>query len=79
MWEDLTDDSSQPSEEAIVFNEGDQVVIDSEKGQTYLNGVLTPKLLDPMTDWFPVEKGENIIGVNNFQGDLTVVYNERFK
>lgn len=79
VWEDLTDDSSQPSEEAIVFNEGDQVVIDSEKGQTYLNGVLTPKLLDPMTDWFPVEKGENIIGVNNFQGDLTVVYNERFK
>lgn len=79
VWEDLTDDNTLPSEEPILFNEGDQVVIDSEKGQTYLNGVITPKLLDPMTDWFPIEKGENIIGVNNFEGDLTVVYNERFK
>lgn len=79
VWEDLTEDATTPDEDPIMINAGDQVAIDSEKGQVYLNGVVTPKLVDPMTDWFSIEKGENLVGVNNFIGDLTVVYNERFK
>lgn len=79
IWENLDDTLATPTEEPIVFQAGDQVVIDSEKGQAYLNGVITPRLIDPMTDWFPVRKGNNIIGVNNFQGKITTVYNERFK
>lgn len=79
VWEDLTEEATSPQEKPIVINAGDQVLVDSEKGQVYLNGVITPKLVDPMTDWFSVDKGENLIGVNNFVGDLTVIYNERFK
>lgn len=79
VWEDLTDESTSPDEKPILINAGDQVAIDSSKGQVYLNGVVTPSLVDPMTDWFPIERGENLVGVNNFIGDLTVVYNERFK
>lgn len=79
VWEDLTDESTSVDEEPIMLNVDDQVAIDSDKGQVYLNGVLTPKLVDPMTDWFALEKGENLVGVNNFVGDLTVIYNERFK
>lgn len=79
VWEDLTEESTTPQEKPIIINSGDQVLVDSEKGQVYLNGVLTPKLVDPMTDWFSVDKGDNLIGVNNFVGDLTVIYNERFK
>lgn len=79
IWEDLTEEAVGDDEEPIMLNTGDQVVIDSGKGQVYLNGALTPKLVDPMTDWFALEKGENLIGVNNFVGDLTVIYNERFK
>lgn len=79
VWENLDDALTIPTEEPILFNAGDQVVIDSAKGQTYLNGVITPRLVDPMTDWFSVRKGRNIIGVNNFQGKITTVYNERFK
>ena len=62
-----------------MFHEGDTVVIDSSKAQTYLNGELTPSLVDPMTDWFPITKGDNYIGVNNFKGKIDIVYNERFK
>lgn len=79
IWEDLSDESTSPDEKPILINAGDQVAIDSSKGQVYLNGVVTPRLVDPMTDWFPIERGENLVGVNNFIGDLTVVYNERFK
>lgn len=79
VWEDLSDESTSPNEKPILINAGDQVAIDSSKGQVYLNGVVTPSLVDPMTDWFPIERGENLVGVNNFIGDLTVIYNERFK
>lgn len=79
VWEDLTKDPLTPEDKPIMFNDGDSVVIDSEKGQVYLNGALAPQLVDPMTDWFPVKKGDNMLLVNNFQGDLTVEYSERFK
>lgn len=80
VWENLENYRENPKEGTpILFHEGDTVVIDSSKAQTYLNGELTPSLVDPMTDWFPITKGDNYIGVNNFSGKLDIVYNERFK
>lgn len=80
VWENLENYRENPKEGTpILFHEGDTVIIDSSKAQTYLNGELTPSLVDPMTDWFPISKGDNYIGVNNFSGKLDIVYNERFK
>lgn len=80
VWENLENYRENPIEGTpIMFHEGDTVVIDSNKAQTYLNGELTPALVDPMTDWFPITKGDNYIGVNNFKGKIDIVYNERFK
>lgn len=80
VWENLENYRENPIEGTpIMFHEGDTVVIDSSKAQTYLNGELTPALVDPMTDWFPITKGDNYIGVNNFKGKIDIVYNERFK
>lgn len=80
VWENLEEYGEKPLEGTpILFHEGDTVVIDSSKAQAYLNGELTPSLVDPMTDWFPITKGDNYIGINNFKGKLDIVYNERFK
>lgn len=76
VWENLENYRENPIEGTpIMFHEGDTVVIDSNKAQTYLNGELTPALVDPMTDWFPITKGDNYIGVNNFKGKIDIVYN----
>lgn len=80
VWENLEGSTENPPKGIpILFNAGDQVVIDSSKAQVSLNGELKPSLVDPMTDWFSLSKGENYIGVNNFKGKLNVIYNERFK
>lgn len=80
VWENLEGSTeAPPAGIPIIFNAGDQVVIDSSKAQVSLNGELNPSLVDPMTDWFSLAKGENYIGVNNFKGKLNVIYNERFK
>lgn len=78
VWEHL-----QPPEtgniQIIKFKAGDELVIDFPNGQVWLNGNLTPSLVDPSTDWFALQKGFNVLGFNNFEGKVTTTWNNRYK
>lgn len=78
VWE-LLEEPKVEIKKVIKFTAGDECVIDFQKGQIWLNGTLTPSLLDPSSDWFSLTKGRNILGFNNFTGKATLIYNNMYK
>lgn len=79
VWELLPEPPKVDEKKIIKFAAGDECVIDFQKGQIWLNGTLTPSLLDPSSDWFSLTKGRNILGFNNFTGKATLIYNNMYK
>lgn len=78
IWEYLTP-PQEDTRKVLSFKAGDEVVVDFNKAQVWLNGKLEPSLVHPSTDWFSLKKGNNVLGFNNVKAKVKVVRNERFK
>lgn len=79
VWEYKYPTAPDETKRIVSMKSGDEVVVDFDKAQVWLNGVLEPSLVHPSTDWFSLVKGRNMIGFNNLNATVEVVRNERFR
>lgn len=78
IWEYKTPPVAQETK-VISFKQNDEVVVDFDRAQVWLNGKIEPSLVHPSTDWFSFDKGWNTIGFNNLNATAEIVYYDQFK
>lgn len=78
MWEQL-DKPANSQEMTLSFNAGDELIVDFEKAQVWLNGTIAPNYVQPSTDWFSLKPGKNTVGLSGFVGTLEYEYTDRYK
>lgn len=79
VWEYKNPTPSDKNKRIVSMKKGDEVVVDFDKAQVWLNGNLEPSLVHPSTDWFSLVKGKNVVGFNNLDAKVHVSWHERFR
>ena len=79
VWEYRNPTANDKNKRIVSMKKGDEVVVDFDKAQVWLNGNLEPSLVHPSTDWFSLVKGKNVVGFNNLDAKVHVSWHERFR
>lgn len=79
VWEYRNPTANDETKRIVSMKKGDEVVVDFDKAQVWLNGSLEPSLVHPSTDWFSLVKGNNVVGFNNLDATVNVSWHERFR
>lgn len=79
VWEYKNPTPSNENKRIVSMKKGDEVVVDFDKAQVWLNGSLEPSIVHPSTDWFSLVKGKNVVGFNNLDAKVHVSWHERFR